>query len=137
MVRACFLTVRVGFASACKTRHMFITERVVRIRAHKTRPFLEHNALSCQEYYSRGDLACAGGRVGTFETISGKSIYFCNGYALYLRITTLLMMKSLLGIAMEHDSQCHRTHCCRNDRQNCRRYDSVKFFCNTTNHDRS
>ena len=35
--RVCFTTERVGFASACRIQRMFITVRVVRIRAYKMR----------------------------------------------------------------------------------------------------
>ena len=105
---------------------------------------------SCQEIVTQvtdsvtivTDLNCATvDGLGTYETIGGKSIYVCNGYALLLAYNhaanaEVVAVGYSTGVAPTSPVSSNAHIVADMINKSIDDIESVKFFCNTTNHER-
>ena len=98
---------------------------------------------SCQERVTQvTDLNCAIiDGLGTFETIGGKSMYVCNGYALLLAYNhaanaEVVAVGYSTGVAPTSPVSSNAHIVADMIDKSVDDIESVKFFCNTTNHER-
>ena len=97
---------------------------------------------SCHERVQVTDLVCATiDGLGTYEMIGGKSMYVCNGYALLLAYNhaanaDVVAVGYSTGVAPTSPVSSNAHIVANMIDKSIDDIESVKFFCNTTNHER-